>query len=40
MNVLYVAAICFFGVGMAFVGYWIGSVVQEASEFDISNVGG
>ena len=29
MTVIYVAAICFFCVGMAFVGYWIGSVVQE-----------
>ena len=40
MNAIYVAAICFGGAGLAFIGYWIGSVVQEASEFDISNVGG
>ena len=40
MNELYTALIiAFVCAGIGFVGYWIGSVVQ-ASEFDISNVGG
>lgn len=38
MNAIYVAAICFGGAGLAFIGYWIGSVVKESS-YEISNVG-